>query len=415
MTDLAVEPRASRRRWLRRLLLVPVVALVAAVITIIVWLLLTYHHIASDLSSSRARVPHSVFATLAPRGSVLEKPQITIAIARGPDGRTAPILFRSDPDRRVMGLLGLPIVQRDASEAAVVRSVSQLIGADINHVLFLSPAALGSIVDAIGPITIRNPRPADYLRESGGWHFPAGSITLDATRALAFMSATSETTAAARAQLLLDGVVRDLLARSTVSELRHALDSITASAATDLTASDLLGTAWLRFRSETLLRCEVTSQGEARTALSAAALRVFLGRTTGDGDVTATGCSATPLHPSSIPLPPQGVVTVVRSIYPHLWQVALGVFAAVFVLAAMLIVGPRRLWMHLKGLRLRGPVGVPAARNATFALAHALPSAAATRRWLHRNRSGIFLYTFAIVIAVTVALLVVGWASGMSV
>ena len=148
------------------------------------------------------------------------------------------------------------------------------------------------------------------------------------------MNGTSETTPDARARLLLDGIVGDLMASSTVSELKHALDAIASSAATDLTARDLLGIAWLRFQSESLLRCEVTRRDEARTPVTNAALRAFLGRSAGSAGATATACSATPLRPSSLPLPPIGVVTAVRSVYPHLWQIALGVFVAFLVLAA---------------------------------------------------------------------------------
>jgi hypothetical protein len=409
MTDLAVEPRASRRRWRRRLLLAPLFALVAVLMTVIVWLLLAYHDVANDLNSSRERLPGSVSATLVPRGSVLDEPQITIALARGRDPAAAPILFRSDPDRRVMGLLLLPIVHGHASESEVIRNVSRLIGADINHVLVVSPAGLGSIVHAIGPITIRNPRPVDYLLEGGRyWHFPAGSVTLDGAHALAFMSGRGETTTAARAQLVLGGIVRALLAPSTISELRDAVHSISTSAETDLTAGDLLGLAWLRFRSKTLLRCGGTKPGEAKTNLTAAGLRVFLGRNASGDDVAATGCSSTRLRPSSIPLPPKAVVTAIRSVYPHLWQVALGVFAAGVVLATMLLVGPSRLWMELKRLRSRRRVAVPTRRESIRARARAVSSSAAAVGWsLRRNRGDIYLYTLVIVISVAAGFTVV--------
>jgi hypothetical protein len=390
---------------------VPLFALAAALITVVVWLALAYRHIAGDLESSEKRLPKSVFATLAPRGSVLDEPQITAAIVLDRRLGAAPILFRSDPDRRVIGLLSLPIVYRDEGQSVLVKHLKDLIGADINHVLVLSPAALGSVVDAIGPIAVRNPRPADYVDAKGGWHFPAGYITLDSTRALAFLNGTSETTPNARAQLLLEGIVGDLMARSTVSELRHALDALASSAATDLTAQDLLGIAWLRFQSESLLRCEVASRDEARTPVTTAALRAFLGQRVADANSTAPACSATPLHPSSIPLPPTGVVTAVRAVYPHLWQIALGVFVAFLVFAGMVSVGPGRLWIYVKGVRPHGRTGAASGRKRTLGLAYALRSAAgAGWRWIELNRRDIYLYAFAIAAAVATALLIVASA-----
>jgi hypothetical protein len=140
-------------------------------ITVVVWLLLAYRHVASDLEASQERLPKSVFSTLAPRGSILETLQITAAIVLDRRLGAAPILFRSDPDRRVIGVLSLPVVYHDEGQSVLIRQLKELIGADINHVLVLSPAALGSVVQAIGPIAVRNPRPADYVDANGGFHF----------------------------------------------------------------------------------------------------------------------------------------------------------------------------------------------------------------------------------------------------
>jgi hypothetical protein len=352
-------------------------------------------------------------AALAPSGSILEAPQITAAMVVDRRLGAAPILFRTDPDRRVIGLLSLPVEYRDESQSVLIQRLEELIGADINHVLILSPAALGAVVQAIGPITVQNPRPADYFAANGGWHFPAGSITLDAERALAFMIGTSETTPNVRARLLLDGIVRDLIASNTVSGLRRALDAIASSAATDLTARDLFGIAWLRFQSERLLRCEVTRSDEAQTPVTTAALRAFLGRGAGGAEstTTATACDAKPLLRTSIPLPPVAVITAVGSVYPYLWQITLGAFVAFLVAAGIIIVGPQRLWIHAKGLRPHHRTDVASPRKRTLGLAYALRSAAgAGRQWVELNQEDLLLYALSIVAAIATALVIVRWA-----
>ena len=391
MTELAVKRPASRRRLVLRILLVVAVALMASLTTALIWLALAYHHFAGDLRSSRERVPDAVSAALVPRGNILDEPQITLAIASGGNEGTAPVAFRSDPGRRVIAFLSLPTITRDTSDAEVVETAGDMLRADINHVLIVSPRRLGSIVDAVGTITVENAHPVDYILVDGTYlHFPSGTIELDGRRAVRFMLGTSSTTTSVRQQLVLEGIISSLLAPTTVSELAKVTRAISTSTDADFTPSEVLGLAWLRFRSKTLLYCRLTDPGELRVAVTSAELRTFLGRGAGVG--RESGCESTRLSASPIPLPPKALVKAVGTVYPHLWSIALWVLTATAVLVAILVVVRSGVWR--KVVPATSPHrGVPAPSPSIRAQGRFTP-----RDW-GGGRNGFVIVLYAVVIA----------------
>ena len=371
MSEDSGKAPASRRRWLYHLLFLPLVAIMAAFLTVVVWFVVAYQQLAGELQSSHKRVPTSVSTALAPAGEIVDEPQVTLAVA-SPGNRhgTAGLAFRTDPEQRTLSLLSLPTTTQDVDDSTLIRSAGGVIGGPVNHVIIVSPRSLREIVDKLGPLTIANPSPVDYILENGRYvHFPAGDIVLDGTRALAFMNGTGETTTVAREQLILERIVDTLLTPKTVSELADTTRSVASSADTDLAPSDLVGLAWVRFHSDAIIRCRMTGPNELETAVTDAERKVFLGQTSLASDAQLHGCRSRPLGESSLPLPPKSVIKVVGAAYPF-WRIALAILVGCLVLlVAFLLRGPlwagisgvarslhpERLWNAARAVRVRRP------------------------------------------------------------
>jgi hypothetical protein len=433
----------SRRRWLFRLLFLPLVALLAAFITTAAWFFVAYRQLAGDLKSSRERLPTSISRSLVPAGDIVDEPQVTLAIASAGNRKgTAALAFRTDPGAGTVSLLSLPATTNEVDDAALIDSATSAIGASVNHVLFVSPRSLRDIVDELGPLTITNPSPVDYTLENGRYfHFPAGEVTLDGTRALAFMNGTGETTVAGREQLILERIVDSLLAPKTISELADTTRSVASSADTDLSPSDLVGLAWVRFHSDTIIRCRLTGATDLQTAVTKGERRVFLGRTSIATDQEAHGCRSRPLSESSLPLPPKSVIKAVGAAYPF-WPIALAILVGgillllAFFFRAQMWSGlvylaqrldPRRLWHAARGARLSRPslpslrlrpLRAPRSRSAnepspsmtSFSLTRFRPSwgslGRAVPEWAIRNRGDIGLYLLVTGVAVGITFLI---------
>jgi anionic cell wall polymer biosynthesis LytR-Cps2A-Psr (LCP) family protein len=350
MSEAVADRRMSRRRWYLRLLFVPLVALLAAFTTTVIWFLVAYKQLAADLNASQERIPTAVFTALAPAGEAIDEPQVTLAAGTTGNRRgTAALAFRTDPDKRQMVLLSLPTLSEDVSDAALIQTTSRLIGAPINHVVLVSPPSLGRIVDEIGPVTIANPSPVDFTFDNGRyWHFPAGPIALDGPHAVAFMNGHGETPTVIREQLILERLVDRLLAPATISDLSAATRSIARSADTDLSTSDLVGLAWVRFHSDSLVRCHRTRGPGGEASVTPAERRLFLGETTLAGGQSAKGCRATALNEGSLPLPPKQLIKAIGVAYP-LWRIGLAVLLGILVLM-VLFFARGRLWSALRAL-----------------------------------------------------------------
>jgi hypothetical protein len=127
-----------------------------------------------------------------------------------------------------------------------------------------------------------------------------------------------------------------LLAPATVSELASTTRSMAKSANTDLAPSDLVGFAWLRFHSDSLIRCSRTRASEGQGSVAPAERRVFLGQTTVASNEGVNGCRSTSLGGSSVPLPPKRVIKAVGAAYP-MWRTAVAALIGALLLTFVLI------------------------------------------------------------------------------
>jgi hypothetical protein len=420
----AQQARAARGRWIRRLVIAFLLAIITALATVLAWLMLTYRQFESQLKASHERLPGAVASQLTPADDVLDRPQLTLVAPFVSESvRLAPILFRTDPDRQLMAFLSLPPA-RTTADPNLIRRVSRSVNTPVNHAALVSLPELAELVDALGGIAVHNPSPADGLLPGGhSWHFPAGDLRLDGEHAEVFLRASSGTTAPIHQQIVLEGIVRALLSPSSLSDLSTKARAMTASMATDLTASQVLSLAWLRFHSRFLLHCDVAIADRSGGRLSGAALEAFLGQTAVTPDRVPDGCQLTQLRVPSIPLPPKSVVRAVAISYPRLSQVAVWTVAAValFVVAWLVFRGRRSIAAWILALASRTWEWIPRRKRGTIAHRRGPPLSLRLRapsigprspffrpltRWVVQQRGEIGFYLFAIASSASVALLV---------
>jgi hypothetical protein len=329
----------------------------------------------------------------------------------------------TNPANRTLALFSLPVIGRESTDGAVVRRASVLIGAPINHILLMSPADLGAIVDVVGPLSVPNPSPVEYALAEGGYvHFPAGQIIVNGANAVRFMDGVGESTRVDREQLILQAIVSSLLRQPTVGDLAHVARSIALVSDTDFTPSDVVDLAWLRFHSNVIIRCAATNSGS--NGLGVDARRRFLHDTIGVAKANPEACRTTNLGDSPVPLPPKQLIAAIGAAYPHLWQIALAVLAAaVLLLILAMLRRPARTAAEDVASRLRG-MNVNALANAGIARLprpqlgtrppRFLPrrpnirpfSAYAAAAGFRHTRGEVVLYLVAILVSVGITLLV---------
>jgi LCP family protein required for cell wall assembly len=194
------------------------------------------------------------------------------------------MLVRSDPSRGRMVELSIPRDLRvdipghgqDKINAAyslggpplAIRTVRRLLGPDvpINHVALVGFAGFRKLVDALGGVTVDNPRKIVSNSFDGHrWRFGKGRIHLDGRHALAYARvrdntldpSDSDVSRGGRQQRVLSGIARELVSPSTLLRLPSVGRAIAEPLATDLTAAELLGLGWRKFRASHTVHCRL--------------------------------------------------------------------------------------------------------------------------------------------------------------
>ena len=291
-------PPGGRGRW-RRLhmgwkrgiglgLLVIVVAFAG-------WLYLGYRSFDQEIAKANARVTRQTRAVLTPAGgSVLTTPQITIVL--GSDSRGAGtsqradsiLLARTDPTKGLISMLSIP---RDlwvdipghghdkinaayafGGPALLIRTVDQLTGLHVNHVVLVNFTGFKDLIDSLGGVTLYNPYKVVSSQPFDGlyWHFAKGWIHLDGRHALAYSRIRhttnpkdSDITREERQQRVVTALEHKLVGISTLLNLPSVGGDIAKPLTTDLTANDLLEMAWVKFRASRNLDCHLGGAPES--------------------------------------------------------------------------------------------------------------------------------------------------------
>ena len=340
----APAPPGRRRRWGRWVLL----GLGALVILFLVWGLLGYLSFSRGVSEANERLPRRAENRLAPLdGSILTTPATTLVI--GTDGGSAPgredarrsdslLLLRTDPETHRISYLSIPrdlrvdipgygsakinAANQAGGPALTLATVRNLTGLPIHHVIVVDFDGFKDLIDALGGIDVTVPRPIlsnrfdcpHPPRRCGswdGWRFGKGEQHMDGRRALVYSRirtnqldpSESDITRTARQQAVADAVGDEITSFGTFVRLPFIGNSLASPLTTDLSAWELAQLGWVRFRSDSSIRCRFGGEpgtvggesvivgGEDNVAVVA----MFLGRTAplapAKGVPYAAGCT----------------------------------------------------------------------------------------------------------------------------
>ena len=321
-----------RRRWRRILAIgIPVLFLLFAF-----WLYLGYRAFSDEVAKANKRIDKRTRAALTPTGNILRNPQISLVMGSDSRGRSATagaradsiLLVRTDPSHHLISMLSIP---RDlyvpipghgtnkinaafafGGPPLLIRTVNKLTSLKVNHVVLVDFNGFRKLIDDLGGITIVNPTKIVSSEDfdGHGWQFGKGPIHLDGRRALAYARIRHTTNAAdtdisrtERQQRVLQALMHELIKPSSLLHLPSVGRSVVKPLATDLSANELLGMGWIKFRSGRTLECHLGGTplvlgGQdvlQSSEQNAAVVQMFLGNSAPQpspkGQLYAPGCT----------------------------------------------------------------------------------------------------------------------------
>ena len=324
--------RFFRRRWRRILAIgIPVLFLLFAF-----WLYLGYRAFSDEVAKANKRVDKRTRAALTPTGNILRNPQISLVMGSDSRGQSATagaradsiLLVRTDPSHHLVSMLSIP---RDlyvpipghgtnkinaafafGGPPLLIRTVNKLTSLKVNHVVLVDFTGFRKLIDDLGGITIVNPTKIVSSEDfdGHGWQFGKGPIHLDGRRALAYARIRHTTNAAdtdisrtERQQRVLQALMHELIKPSSLLHLPSVGRSVVKPLATDLSANELLGMGWIKFRSGRTLECHLGGTplvlgGQdvlQSSEQNAAVVQMFLGNSAPQpspkGQLYAPGCT----------------------------------------------------------------------------------------------------------------------------
>ncbi len=281
-------PKRRGRRWLKIGLLVFLLAL-ALVVT---WAVLGYLAFRSGVQEANDRLDPRVENVLAPQeGSLLSNPSTILVLGtdegpgrEGPFRTDAMLVVRTDPDENRIAVLSIPRDLRveipgqgaDKVNAAhafggprlAVRTVENLTGLGINHVVVLDFDDFKEVIDALGGITVNVDKPilsnkfdCPYATQARcdrwpGWRFPQGQQELDGRKALVYARvrenqldpADNDITRGGRQQEVLQATADEITSFGTFLRMPFIGDELVKPLATDLSANELIQLGWVKYR-----------------------------------------------------------------------------------------------------------------------------------------------------------------------
>jgi polyisoprenyl-teichoic acid--peptidoglycan teichoic acid transferase len=321
-----------RRRWRRILAIgIPVLFLL-----FVFWLYLGYRAFSDEVAKANKRIDKRTRAALTPTGNILRNPQISLVMGSDSRGQSATagaradsiLLVRTDPSHHLISMLSIP---RDlyvpipghgtnkinaafafGGPPLLIRTVNRLTSLKVNHVVLVDFAGFRKLIDDLGGITIVNPTKivSSENFDGHGWQFGKGPIHLDGRRALAYARIRHTTNAAdtdisrtERQQRVLQALMHELIKPSSLLHLPSVGRSVVKPLATDLSANELLGMGWIKFRSGRTLECHLGGTplvlgGQdvlQSSEQNAAVVQMFLGNSAPQpspkGQLYAPGCT----------------------------------------------------------------------------------------------------------------------------
>jgi LCP family protein required for cell wall assembly len=300
---------AQPPRWYRRWRLLVPLALVALLVLVVVWGVLGYLSFSRGVDKANARLPHRALAKLASeKGSVLSDPTTLLVV--GTDGGRQPgrgnahrsdslLLIRTDPGKNRISYLSIPrdlrveipgygtekinSANQFGGPALTIATVRALTGLPIQHVAVVDFDGFKDLIDALGGIEIKVPKPILSNRFDcpyppkrchtwKGWRFGKGRQHMNGRRALVYSRirenqldpSDTDISRTTRQQAVAEAVGGKVASFGTFVKLPFIGDSLAAPVATDLSAWDLMKLGWVRFRADDskALHCRLGGQPE---------------------------------------------------------------------------------------------------------------------------------------------------------
>jgi LCP family protein required for cell wall assembly len=287
--DSAPPPKKRRRlRWLRW---IPVAVLVLLVL-VVVWGVAGYFKFRDGVNDANDRIGKPVVAALDKQSGLLwSKPSDILLL--GTDHATfggresahrsdSITLLRSDPDKHRFTYLSIPrdlrvpipghgeskinaAFQLGGAKLAI-KTVRNLTGLPIHHVVIVDFAQFRELIDAVGGIDIVVPEkivskfdcPYDARRCATwpGWRFAKGKQHMDGRRALIYSRirenklnpADTDFSRAEHNQQVLQATLHKLASFWTFVKLPFVGNDLLKSVSTDLDAGQLLSLGWVKWR-----------------------------------------------------------------------------------------------------------------------------------------------------------------------
>jgi LCP family protein required for cell wall assembly len=313
LPPLEPEPRRRRerppRRRGRRIAFWALIVLLLLLLATAGWGAFGYLSFRSGVKDANRRLDERAVAALSPQsGSLLSSPSNILVLGidtgasrKGDQGRSDAIMVvHTDPDHHRLAYLSIPRDLRveipgsgqDKINAAyayggsalAIRTVENVLGEPINHVVVVDFATFPEVIDALGGVTIDVPKPirsnkfdcpfpsrAECDRWKG-WRFAAGKQTMNGRRALVYarirenLLDPSETdlTRASRQQQVLQAIASEVASPKGFFRLPFFGKDLVKPLATDLSAAQLLQLGWVEFRAaeDSTLRCRLGGEPE---------------------------------------------------------------------------------------------------------------------------------------------------------
>jgi LCP family protein required for cell wall assembly len=308
--------RRPRRRWSwkRRIAVGVLVLLVFAT----VWGIAGYLSFRHGVQTANARLDKSVPPVLTnQKGLLLSNPTTMLLLGRdhentdrrvGLNHSDSIMILRTDPGRHRLVYLSIPRDLRVpipghgenrinsafplGGAALAVRTIENLTGLEINHVMIVDFRSFKTLIDNIGGIDINVPAPilsnkfdcpykASACARWPGYRFPKGMQHMTGQRALTYSRvrenqlnpADSDITRGLRQQTVMRAVMAKLLGFGTVLHLPFNGDSLLRPLTTDLSAWQFVQLGWVLKRAgqKNALHCRL---GGTATSIGGASVIV---------------------------------------------------------------------------------------------------------------------------------------------
>jgi polyisoprenyl-teichoic acid--peptidoglycan teichoic acid transferase len=282
--------RQTNVRWGRR------VGLGAAVlfVLILVWAIASWFAFSSGVSKANKQLTPDARSALVPQSGLLLSHSTTVLLlgtdnsqigGRAGDRHSDSImLLRTDPSHHRLYYLSIP---RDLTvpipgystqkinaafqiggPALAIKTIREVTGTDINHIVVVNFADFKDLIDALGGIDVNVPKPirsnrfdCPYATQARcsqwqGWRFPKGEQHMNGERALIYSRirenmldpGETDVTRGARQQLVIDAVTSKFTSPGTLLKLPFDGGKLAKPLTTDLTAGQLMQLGWVKFR-----------------------------------------------------------------------------------------------------------------------------------------------------------------------